>query len=856
HPSIAALAAALAPAEPAESPAQGRLAEILAGVLGIEQVPVGADFFQDLGADSLVMAKFCARVRKQPDLPQISMKEIYGNPNIAALAAALQVPPQQDKKTEPSPAVASVPETPPPMDARTWEYVTCGALQVLVYIGYCLLAGLIAVVGYQWLFPAAGPGNHHWLGHGMEFWELYLRSIAYTAATFVLLCILPVAAKWIFVGRFRPREIRIWSLAYFRFWLVKALMRTSPLSLMAGSPLTTFYLRAMGAKVGRNVMIMTNRLPICTDLLTIGEGTVIRKDVMLNGYRAHGGVIQVGGITLGREVTIGEGSVLDINTSMGDRAQLGHRSTLYTGQAVPDGERWHGSPGRPGGADYATVEPTPYRPWHRGWFAVSQLVSTIGLGRTMWGLAITLVVLANPNVAALLESQAWAFTDWVFYAEAAAYAALGVIGGTVVALVLITTLPRLLQLALKPDTVYPMFGLRDAAARAVGKMTNSPMLGMLFGDSSYVVNYVRAIGYRQPHVQQTGSNFGTGFKHDNPFLSTIGTGTMIADGVSFMNTEYSSTSFKLSGVAIGAHNFLGNAVLYPAEARTGDNCLLATKVMVPIDGPVRQGVGLLGSPAFEIPRSVLRDTLPEEHRGRAQLRHELAAKNGHNLRTMALLMLARWFNAAVALLAMFAGLEFSDQFGFLAISASFVVMLLLGVLVPVGLQHLATGFRRLRPRLCSIYDPYFWWHERYWKLQAQSRYVALFNGTPFKPMVWRLLGVRIGSRVFDDGCGIVERSLVTIGSRCTLNVGTTIQSHSQEDGMFKSDYNVIGDDVTLGVAAFIHYGVSIEDGVIVTADSFVMKGTALTRGTLWGGNPAEEIRAAATSPVALKGPAS
>ena len=87
------------------------------------------------------------------------MKEIYGNPNVSALAAALQVPPQQDKQAEPSPAVASVPETPAPMDARTWEYVTCGALQVLVYLGYCVLAGLLTVVWYQWVFPDAGLGT-------------------------------------------------------------------------------------------------------------------------------------------------------------------------------------------------------------------------------------------------------------------------------------------------------------------------------------------------------------------------------------------------------------------------------------------------------------------------------------------------------------------------------------------------------------------------------------------------------------------------------------------------------------------------------------------------------------------------
>ena len=178
------------------------------------------------------------------------------------------------------------------------------------------------------------------------FWELYLRSTAYAAAVFVLMCILPVAAKWIILGRFRPGEIRLWSLAYFRFWLVKTLMRTSPLALLRGSPLTTFYLRAMGAKVGRNVTIMTNRLPVCTDLLTIGEGTVIRKDAVLNGYRAHGGVIQLGALTLGRDVIVGEGSVLDIGTALGDGSQLGHRSTLYTGQSVPAGERWHGSPGR------------------------------------------------------------------------------------------------------------------------------------------------------------------------------------------------------------------------------------------------------------------------------------------------------------------------------------------------------------------------------------------------------------------------------------------------------------------------------------------------------------------------------
>src|SRR5918997_2485934 len=77
---------------------------------------------------------------------------------------------------------------------------------------------------------------------------------------------------------------------------------------------------------------------------------------------------------------------------------------------------------------------------------------------------------------------------------------------------------------------------------------------------------------------------------------------MLSDGVSINNADYSSTSFRVSRVSLGSRSFFGNNIAYPSQARTGDNCLLATKVMVPIDGEVREGVGLLGSPPFEIPR--------------------------------------------------------------------------------------------------------------------------------------------------------------------------------------------------------------------------------------------------------------
>ena len=80
-------------------------------------------------------------------------------------------------------------------------------------------------------------------------------------------------------------------------------------------------------------------------------------------------------------------------------------------------------------------------------------------------------------------------------------------------------------------------------------------------------------------------------------------------------------------------------------------------------------------------------------------------------------------------------------------------------------------------------------------------HLAMFDGTPFKSFLWRLLGVRIGKRVFDDGCFISDRTLVTIGDGCTFNLRTWISTHSQEDGGFKSDRITIGAGCTLGIHA-------------------------------------------------------
>src|SRR5260370_41386281 len=69
--------------------AERTFAEVLAEVLRVDRLSVESHFFDELGADSLGMAKFCARVRKRGDLPSVSMKDIYRHPTIRDLSAAL-----------------------------------------------------------------------------------------------------------------------------------------------------------------------------------------------------------------------------------------------------------------------------------------------------------------------------------------------------------------------------------------------------------------------------------------------------------------------------------------------------------------------------------------------------------------------------------------------------------------------------------------------------------------------------------------------------------------------------------------------------------------------------------------------
>lgn len=802
--------------------AESGLAEVLAEIVGVETVSVDSHFFDDLGADSMMMAQFCARVRKRSDLPAVSMKEVYRNPTIRRLASALDAdPPRPIPAHVAEPAVAATP-------AGALEHILCGTLQVLAVFGYLTLVAFVFARGYEWM--SAGSG----------LLDVYLRAVMFGGTGFLGLCALPILAKWLLVGRWTPGSIRVWSLGYVRFWVVKTLVQSNPLVLFTGSPIYAFYLRALGAKIGRNVLIFSRYVPVCTDLLTIGDGAVVRKGAFFACYRARAGLIEIGGVSLGRDALVGEMTVLDIETSLGDAAQLGHASSLHRGQTIPDGERRHGSPANErtkadcrlvGARDRGGLRGTAYSVFKL--LTMALVTAPLAVG------GVLVLIAAIPQFEAVQGSGTEASSGWTLVGGALALSFAQFFGLLLAGLVLVMTVPRLLNLAVKSDTIYPLYGVRYWAHRKIAAITNIAFFPRLLGDSSYIVFYLRWLGYDLSKVEQTGSNFGLEVRHDTPYLVTVGPGTMAADGLSIINADYSSTSFRVSRATIGARSFIGNYVAYPSQARTGDDCLLATKVLVPVDGDVRKGTGLLGSPEFEIPRSVDRDRKFDHLAHGEEFRRRLAAKDRHNAVTIGLYLLAWWMFFFELILVALVTVDLYAALGAPAIALAGVFIIALKVAHFGLVERLSTMFRPLEPQYCSIYEPYFWWHERYWKLATQP---LILNGTPFKALAWRLLGARIGRRVFDDGCIIMEKTLVAVGDDCALNFGSIIQPHSQENGAFKSDRIAIGAGCTIGTGALVHYGVTMGDGVELAPDSFLMKGEEVPPRARWGGNPAREIR--------------
>ena len=127
-------------------------------------------------------------------------------------------------------------------------------------------------------------------------------------------------------------EIRIadmnWPLLnWVRYAASNHVVRVLAGTVLRGSPLWTAHLRLAGAKLGKRVYV--NSLSINDyNLLEFGDDVVIGAGVHLSGHTVEGGIVKTASVKLGRNTTVGVGSVIEIGVEAGPNCEIGALSLV------------------------------------------------------------------------------------------------------------------------------------------------------------------------------------------------------------------------------------------------------------------------------------------------------------------------------------------------------------------------------------------------------------------------------------------------------------------------------------------------------------------------------------------------
>jgi acetyltransferase-like isoleucine patch superfamily enzyme len=134
-------------------------------------------------------------------------------------------------------------------------------------------------------------------------------------------------------------------LAWARYMAAIHLVRVLAGTLFRGSPIWTAYLRLNGARIGRRVYVNTTFISD-HNLLDFGDDVVIGADAHISGHTVEAGIVKTASVRLGRRVTIGLGSVIDIDVEVRDNCQVGALSLVPKHSRLESGAVYVGIPAR------------------------------------------------------------------------------------------------------------------------------------------------------------------------------------------------------------------------------------------------------------------------------------------------------------------------------------------------------------------------------------------------------------------------------------------------------------------------------------------------------------------------------
>ena len=793
---------------------ESKIAIVWSKILGINDISLDADFFQELGGHSLLAAIVISKLRENPQFQDLAVLDIYQHPTIAKLSAALanrQQYPTSTQHGEPS----ERPIAKPRPSGHIWTILG-------IYVLYFIYSTPI-VLPFS-VFDTLYDNN----------WNKYV-ALALSGVALLLihpsLLLITIALKWLTIGKYKAGSYPLWGNYYWRFWFMQQVHKLVSTEYLAGSPLLNTYYRLLGVKVNRNVYLGAIEL-VAADLISIGANTSINDRASLVGYEIVDGRLNIGNVTIGRDCFVGSNTMLGLHTQLADRSRIGDLSYLGNGLTIPTGEAWIGSPAKLDHHTSSQIDEllTP----------VPKCGNLLKLGYLVGSIAIWLV----PFISAIPSFLLWQelLKELEIDELLIPSAILGSFSFIGIFCLQVLLYKWMLLGRVKPGNypVYSSFGLRKWWIDRLMSMSLE-MMPTLYS-TLYLLPWLRMLGAKIGARTEisTATNI-------TPDLLSIGSESFIADTVSLGAVKVDRGWMELAPTRIGSQTFVGNGALVPASSEIANNSLIGCLSIPPVsDTPMQPDTAWLGSPAIYIPHREVIDSYEEAQTYKPP--HYLYAIR------LAIEFLRVTLPGSIHFIVLFT-LEFgltviadanSSWEWDLAIWAGvflwfpfcYFLFTALSTFFVIGLKWLVVG--RYSSGTIPLWSSFIWRTELITGLYEAiivPGFLFFLLGTPFAPMLLRLLGMKIGRNVYIETTDFTEFDLITIEDNVILDRDSTLQTHLFEDRVMKLGKLHLYPRAQVGSWGMILYDTVLEQDVLIQPMSLVMKGEKLPPATTWQGIP-------------------
>ncbi|ORX55656.1 acetyl-CoA synthetase-like protein [Hesseltinella vesiculosa] len=290
-------------------------------------LPVSCIFDEDKRTP-LGLAKVCTE-KMAKDHPLLTQGFTNFNPSEPDEAdQPLDSQEYKDRMAKRSPSGAKSPFGFFPMAVQAMAVMLLRPLRITA--NWFLFANLLVVLAVNW---------DKTTDHFVRLIQLVLALFVAKISTSFVFPFFAIAVKWIVIGRYRSGRYALWGSYYLRWWFVRQVIRIAGRGIFKASPTWyVWYLRLMGAKIGRNCFVDIHATIEEFDLVTIGDGCSfdncsLRPFSLSKGHMNLMEVVVGDNCVVGLKSTVPAGSHLRSGTVLGPLTSS-HARDMKTGGAA------------------------------------------------------------------------------------------------------------------------------------------------------------------------------------------------------------------------------------------------------------------------------------------------------------------------------------------------------------------------------------------------------------------------------------------------------------------------------------------------------------------------------------------